>query len=62
MKVVLVGPGEGSLLAKVISKEFEDEGISLEDLKNSYKEVSVEIPSEDLAEFHLKNLVMEYQT
>ena len=58
MKVVLVGPGEGSLLAKVIAKEFEGEGISIEDLKKYYKEVSVDVPD---IEFHLKNLVMEYK-
>ena len=58
MKVVLIGPGEGSELAKLIAKEFESQGISILELKNNYKEVSVEISD---AEFHLKNLIHDYK-
>jgi hypothetical protein len=54
----MVGPGEGSLLAKLLEKEFEGEGISIAELKEHYQEVSVDIPD---PEFHLKNLVLEYK-
>ena len=56
MKVIMVGPGEGSHLAKLLAKEFEDQGISIAELKEHYQEVSVDIPD---AEFHLKNLLFK---
>jgi len=57
MKVIVVGPGEGSVVGKLIAKEFEEQGISIADLKEHYQEVSVDVPD---SEFHLKNLVHEY--
>lgn len=34
MKVILVGPGESSFLAKLLAKEFEGHGISIAELKD----------------------------
>ena len=55
MKVILVGPGESSFLAKLLAKEFEGHGISIAELR------ALKLKIEDYSkDANLRPLIREY--